>query len=56
MFFFLTDWLISRRHCNKDFQKNLDEIRGKIKLAIQDMPQIDEVIQLLKKNGKQSLI
>lgn len=49
--FFLTDWLISRRHCKKDFQKSLDLIRVKVKLAIQDMPQIDEVIQLLKENG-----
>lgn len=49
--FSLTDWLISRRHCKKDFQKSLDLIRVKVKLAVQDMPQIDEVIQLLKENG-----
>ncbi|UXI18417.1 hypothetical protein NH340_JMT04360 [Sarcoptes scabiei] len=46
----LLDWLISRRHCQKDYQKSLDLIRSKIKLAIVDMPQIDEVEDLLRKN------
>ncbi|XP_046913345.2 CDK5 regulatory subunit-associated protein 3 [Dermatophagoides farinae] len=46
----LLDWLISRRHCKKDYQKSVDTIRNKIRLAIQDMPQIDEVRELLQRN------
>ena len=48
----IIDWLISRRHCKKDYQKSVDTIRNKIRLAIQDMPQIDEVRELLQRNGK----
>ncbi|RCN37098.1 hypothetical protein ANCCAN_17029 [Ancylostoma caninum] len=44
----LLDWLISRRHCQKDWQKNVLVIREKIKHAILDMPESDEVVQLLQ--------
>lgn len=50
----ILDWLISRRHCKKDYQASLDNIRTKIRLAIRDMPQIEEVTELLKSNGKLS--
>ncbi|CAI2352457.1 unnamed protein product [Caenorhabditis sp. 36 PRJEB53466] len=44
----LLDWLVSRRHCNKDWQKNVLKIREKIKHAILDMPESKEIIQLLQ--------
>ncbi|VDL79121.1 unnamed protein product [Nippostrongylus brasiliensis] len=44
----LLDWLISRRHCQKDWQKNVLVIREKIKHAILDMPESEEVLQLLQ--------
>ncbi|RCN24662.1 hypothetical protein ANCCAN_29637 [Ancylostoma caninum] len=48
----LLDWLISRRHCQKDWQKNVLVIREKIKHAILDMPESDEVVQLLQGSCK----
>ncbi|CAB3396694.1 unnamed protein product [Caenorhabditis bovis] len=44
----LLDWLVSRRHCNKDWQKNVLEIREKIKHAILDMPESPEIVKLLQ--------
>ncbi|CAI5451205.1 unnamed protein product [Caenorhabditis angaria] len=44
----LLDWLVSRRHCNKDWQKNVLSIREKIKHAILDMPENQEIIKLLQ--------
>ncbi|GBP65621.1 CDK5 regulatory subunit-associated protein 3 [Eumeta japonica] len=43
----LQDWLVSRRHVNKDWQKNILPIREKINNAIQDMPQHDGIAALL---------
>ncbi|XP_064472061.1 CDK5 regulatory subunit-associated protein 3-like isoform X2 [Ornithodoros turicata] len=43
----LLDWLISRRHCNKDWQAKALTVREKINAAIQDMPEVDEVTNLL---------
>ncbi|CAH1968111.1 unnamed protein product [Acanthoscelides obtectus] len=43
----LLDWLISRRHVNKDWQDNVLKIRGKINNAIQDMPAHEGIIKLL---------
>lgn len=43
----LLDWLISRRHVNKDWQKNVVKIREKINNAIQDMPAHDGIVKLL---------
>lgn len=43
----LLDWLISRRHINKDWQNNILKIREKINNAIQDMPAHDGIIRLL---------
>jgi len=45
--FDLTDWLIDRRHCDIKWQKDTLEIREKINAAIQDMPPVDEITQLL---------
>ncbi|RWS26047.1 CDK5 regulatory subunit-associated protein 3-like protein [Leptotrombidium deliense] len=46
----LLDWLISRRHCNKDFQQNLNDIRSKIVSAIKDMPENERIQELLSKS------
>nr|XP_018907378.1 PREDICTED: CDK5 regulatory subunit-associated protein 3 [Bemisia tabaci] len=43
----LLDWLVSRRHCNNDWAKNVIIIREKINAAIQDMPAHEGIIQLL---------
>ena len=43
----LTDWLIDRRHVNFKWQTAALAIREKINLAIQDMPEVDEIKQLL---------
>lgn len=43
-----SDWLVSRRHCNKDWQKNVLAIREKIKHAILDMPESQKIVQLLQ--------
>uniref|UniRef100_A0A914MQQ4 Uncharacterized protein n=2 Tax=Meloidogyne incognita group TaxID=654580 RepID=A0A914MQQ4_MELIC len=47
----LLDWLISRRHCSKNWQSNFDEIRQKISNAIKDMPENEQIIKIL--NGGQ---
>lgn len=43
----LVDWLIQRRHCTKDWSENLAVIRRKIKAALRDMPENEEIKQLL---------
>lgn len=43
----LLEWLISRRHINKDWQNNIIKIREKINNAIQDMPAHDGILKLL---------
>ena len=42
---FLSDWLVSRRHCKADV--DFTEIRRKIGEAIKDMPENDRILQLL---------
>ena len=42
------DWLINRRHCNQQWQKTAAQVREKINIAIQDMPPVDEITQLLQ--------
>ncbi|CAG9540944.1 unnamed protein product [Cercopithifilaria johnstoni] len=44
----LLDWLLSRRHCNKDWQKNVMVIREKISAAIRDMPEDECIVKLLQ--------
>ncbi|MCP9264569.1 CDK5 regulatory subunit-associated protein [Dirofilaria immitis] len=48
----LLDWLLSRRHCNKDWQKSVMIIREKISEAIQDMPEDERIVKLLQGNPK----
>lgn len=42
-----TDWLLDRRHCDVKWQTGVLEVREKINAAIQDMPPVDEITQLL---------
>ncbi|EFO24571.1 HSF-27 protein [Loa loa] len=44
----LLDWLLSRRHCNRDWQKNVMVIREKISAAIRDMPENEQIVKLLQ--------
>uniref|UniRef100_A0A672H7W9 CDK5 regulatory subunit associated protein 3 n=1 Tax=Salarias fasciatus TaxID=181472 RepID=A0A672H7W9_SALFA len=43
----LLDWLLDRRHCNLKWQNAVKVIREKINAAIQDMPENEEIKQLL---------
>uniref|UniRef100_A0AAR2IY57 CDK5 regulatory subunit associated protein 3 n=1 Tax=Pygocentrus nattereri TaxID=42514 RepID=A0AAR2IY57_PYGNA len=43
----LLDWLVDRRHCSLKWQSAVMAIREKINAAIQDMPENDEIKQLL---------
>ncbi|XP_052051749.1 CDK5 regulatory subunit-associated protein 3 isoform X2 [Apodemus sylvaticus] len=43
----LLDWLVDRRHCNLKWQSLVLTIREKINSAIQDMPESQEIAQLL---------
>ncbi|PSN58422.1 hypothetical protein C0J52_02807 [Blattella germanica] len=43
----LSDWLISRRHCNREWQARILTIREKINNAIQDMPVHEGIAKLL---------
>ncbi|KAM9657288.1 CDK5 regulatory subunit-associated protein 3 isoform 2-T2 [Morphnus guianensis] len=43
----LLDWLVDRRHCNLKWQSQVLVIREKINAAIQDMPENEEIKQLL---------
>ncbi|XP_074475867.1 CDK5 regulatory subunit-associated protein 3 [Sebastes fasciatus] len=43
----LLDWLLDRRHCNLKWQSAVKIIREKINASIQDMPENEEIKQLL---------
>lgn len=43
----LPDWLVSRRHCIRDWQPQVQIIREKINNAIQDMPAHEGITRLL---------
>ena len=45
--FHFQDWLLDRRHCEVRWQTAVFQIREKINVAIQDMPPVDEITQLL---------
>ncbi|XP_078671832.1 CDK5 regulatory subunit-associated protein 3-like isoform X1 [Branchiostoma floridae x Branchiostoma belcheri] len=44
----LLDWLVDRRHCNRQWQAAALVVREKINAAIQDMPEVQEITQLLQ--------
>lgn len=46
------DWLVDRRHCTLKWQSAMLEIREKINAAIQDMPENEEIKQLLSGSRK----
>lgn len=46
-YFVAIDWLLDRRHCNLKWQSAVKGIREKINAAIQDMPENEEIKQLL---------
>ena len=48
IFIILTDWLINRRHCQLQWQAGALAIREKINTAIQDMPPVNEITELLR--------
>ncbi|XP_046887882.1 CDK5 regulatory subunit-associated protein 3 isoform X1 [Hypomesus transpacificus] len=43
----LVDWLVDRRHCSLKWQSAVMSIREKINTSIQDMPENEEIKQLL---------
>lgn len=43
----LVDWLVQHRHCRKDWGENLASIRRKIRIALKDMPENEEIKKLL---------
>jgi len=42
------DWLLSRRHCSQNWSEMILSVREKINSAIQDMPAVDDVANLLR--------
>ena len=53
--FLATDWLLDRRHCNLKWQSAVKVIREKINAAIQDMPENEEIKQLLSGSCRSSI-
>lgn len=43
-----SDWLLSRRHCSQNWSEMIVSVREKINSAIQDMPAVDDVANLLR--------
>lgn len=43
----LIDWLVLRRHCKKDWGEKLATVRRKIRAALKDMPENEEIKNLL---------
>lgn len=43
----LIDWLVQRRHCNRDWGENLAIVRRKIRAALKDMPENEQIKELL---------
>ena len=52
---FSTDWLISRRHCSKNWTQKLADVRQKIKKALEDMPESDDIARILADSRKYQL-
>ncbi|XP_065606088.1 CDK5 regulatory subunit-associated protein 3 [Cyrtonyx montezumae] len=43
----LLDWLVDRRHCSLRWQAQVSAVRQKIEAALRDMPEHEEIAQLL---------
>lgn len=48
----LSDWLVSRRIADKNWQRNIKDVRNKINEALKDMPGNDKLIELLSGSCK----
>ena len=48
----LSDWLVSRRIADKNWQRNIKDVRNKINEAIKDMPGNEKLIELLSGSCK----
>jgi hypothetical protein len=48
----LSDWLVSRRIVDKNWQRNVKDVRNKINEALKDMPGNEELIELLSGSCK----
>lgn len=46
------DWLVSRRHCGKDWMKSLTQIRQMILQALRDMPENEAIAQILSSGSR----
>ncbi|XP_031947510.1 CDK5 regulatory subunit-associated protein 3 isoform X1 [Corvus moneduloides] len=44
----LLDWLVDRRHCSRRWQAQLQLVRERLQVAIQDMPENPEIKELLE--------
>lgn len=44
----LLDWLISRRHCKKDWSNSIELVREKISHALKDMPEHEKIISIIR--------
>ena len=52
----LSDWLVSRRIADKNWQRNIKDVRSKINEALKDMPGNEKLIELLSGSCKFELI
>lgn len=48
----LSDWLVSRRIADKNWQRNIKDVRNKINDALKDMPGNEKLIELLSGSCK----
>ena len=48
----LSDWLVSRRIADKNWQRNIKDVRNKINEALKDMPGNEKLIELLSGSCK----
>uniref|UniRef100_A0A803XWS1 CDK5 regulatory subunit associated protein 3 n=1 Tax=Meleagris gallopavo TaxID=9103 RepID=A0A803XWS1_MELGA len=49
------DWLVDRRHCGLRWQAQVSAVRQKIEAALRDMPEHEEIAQLLAGAGERNL-
>lgn len=48
----LSDWLVSRRIVDKNWQRNVKDVRNKINELLKDLPPNNELIELLSGSCK----
>lgn len=52
----LSDWLVSRRIADKNWQRNIKDVRNKINEALKDMPGNEKLIELLSGSCKSNCL